>query len=230
MAHAGAGPVVLRPAFDLLPPWVEVVGVTLPGRERRLAESCVRTASDPHRAVADVVRELDARPRRPTVLFGHSAGAAFATSVALARAGGLVGLVLSAPPRPGSAAQRAGRWTDEEILAILRLGGVTPETVLRSRGWRRHMLEIMRCDLTLAVRLGSASDLGGLGVALTVLGGNDDVVAARVCVRSWAAVATAVRTRTFPGGHFYLLDEDNRAGVAQEIVRALARAPMASAS
>ncbi|MEX5717393.1 thioesterase II family protein [Geodermatophilus maliterrae] len=219
--HAGAGPHVLAPLLRHVPDHYEVLGVTLPGRERRCHEPCTTTPSDPDGVVAAILAELAALPTLPTVLFGHSLGAAIA-SAALVRAPELFTAgVLSAHPSGSSAAQRAGRWSDEELVAVLRCGGGTPEEVLGNSAWRRQVLDRLRSDLTLSVRLAHCHPAQPIGVPLTVLVGDRDEIVPAGTLDTWRVRAPAgVRLRTFRGGHFFLLDEDNRAAVATEITAA----------
>jgi surfactin synthase thioesterase subunit len=215
--HAGAGPHALLPVLSLLPHRLEVVGVTLPGRERRFAESAARTASDPAAVVAAVLSELAELPPLPTVLFGHSMGSALAAALAAADPGRFAGAVFSAHPAAGTPGHRAGRWADEELLAILRTGGGTPDDILRNPTWRRHLLDLLRIDLTLGVRLAAELDVGELALPVTVLTGEGDGITRPPSGTRWGP---ATRVRTLPGGHFYLLDAANAAVVAAEIAAA----------
>ncbi|UJW33007.1 alpha/beta fold hydrolase [Saccharothrix sp. AJ9571] len=219
--HAGAGPNVLMPLAERLPPRFEVLGVTLPGRERRFSESFKETPSDPHAVVEGVLGELVALPSLPTVLFGHSMGAAVAAAIALAKPEPFTGLVLSAYPSGGSAAERAGRWSDDDLVKIMRAGGGTPDEILASPFWREHVMALLRSDLTLGLRLAQVSFLGPVAVPLTVLGAHDDQLVPSAELPAWRDRAGAgLRTRMFDGGHFYLLDEPHVGEVAAELARA----------
>lgn len=216
--HAGAGPHALLPVLRMLPASIEAVGVTLPGRERRFAESPTRTASDPGAVVAAVHAELAALPPLPTVLFGHSMGAALGAAVAAHAPRHYAGAVLSALPGMGSAAQRAGRWSESELVAILRCGGGTPDDVIANPAWREHLLALLRSDLTLGVRLVALLDAEAAlappvsRVPTTVLAGAADDIARRPAD---VLIAGHRALRMLPGGHFYLLDEPNVATVAR---------------
>ncbi|WP_248965384.1 thioesterase II family protein [Sphaerisporangium perillae] len=107
--HAGAGPNALMPLLACLPEAYDVLGVTLPGRERRFGESYENTPSDPGAVVTGILGELAALPSCPTVFFGHSMGVAVAVAMALAEPGACGRLVLSAHPRRGQPPSRRRR-------------------------------------------------------------------------------------------------------------------------
>lgn len=234
LPHAGSGPHALLPVLSALPAGVDVLGVTLPGRAGRAGEPYRATPADPMRAVAAVLAELAELAPAPTVLFGHSMGAALAAAMAMTAPERFVGLVVSAPPATGTPTELAGRWSDEEILRILRAGGETPDEVLASGTWRRHLLDLMRADLTLGVRLAHLCAPHDIRVPVTLLGGADDVVAPPLDVPGWQARAAAgLRVRVLPGGHFYLMETGNVAEVVAEIVGLLPgaeRAPTTAAA
>jgi surfactin synthase thioesterase subunit len=217
--HAGSGPNALMPAVAGLPGDYEIVGVTMPGRERRLAEEVVDLSADPHAVVAGILDELAALPRRHTVLLGHSMGAGVAVALTLAKPDGFAAAVLSAYPSGGAAPERAGSWTDADLLEILRLGGGTPDAVLTTEFWRRQVLDVLRADLALSARLGELP--GRVPVPLTVLGGASDELVPAVELGGWARRAGAgLRSRILPGGHFYLLDPANRAALTAAVLEA----------
>ncbi|WP_225821766.1 thioesterase II family protein [Streptomyces naphthomycinicus] len=224
--HSGAGPNALLPLLARLPSDVEVVGVTLPGRERRYGESFDRLPEDP-RAVVDAVRgELDAAPRLPTVLFGHSMGAAFAATLAVRAPALCQGLVLSSLARSGSASEPPEHPTEADVLDVVRMGGGTPEEFLLEAGLRAHLLGLLVCDLTLGRRLVALSAGRPLPVPPVVLGGRDDKLVAPEDLADWSGTGSGTaRTRLFPGGHFYLLDEANLDAVAAELTTALPGRP-----
>lgn len=228
--HAGAGPHALLPLLEVLPCSLDVLGVTLPGRGHRWNESIRALAADPF-AVADALTsEIAMLPTVPTVLFGHSLGAGIAAAAASARPGLFDGVVLSAFPGRGNQAQRAGRWSDEELVEIMRCGDGDLDDLGCTPGWRRSVLDRLRSDLTLAVRLAYTLRPDALHLPVTVLSADADPVAPNADLDRWRGTVTAeLRTRTFAGGHFYLLNDLNVADVAGEITRSFrAELPIAS--
>lgn len=219
LPHAGAGPRALLSLARPLPRDLEVVGVTLPGREGRLGESFAASAADPAAVVATVADELRRRAPLPTTLFGHSLGAALAGAVAQVAPELFVRVVLSSYPTVGTPAERAGRWPDHQLVAMLRRGGGTPDEVLGNPHWRRHVLDLLRADLTLAVRLAHDGFGAPLAMPLTVLDGERDDLVDPADPLVWRSRAGAgLRRLVLPGGHFYLLDTANGPAVVSELV------------
>ncbi|MFC7385212.1 thioesterase II family protein [Sphaerisporangium rhizosphaerae] len=219
--HAGAGPNALMPLLAALPDTYDVLGVTLPGRERRFSESYDRTPEDPGAVVDGVLAELTGLPSCATVYFGHSMGVSVAVAVALADPGACARLVLSAHPPAGVKFEREAAWNDAVLLEVVRLGGGTPQEIMDSPFWRTYVLGLLRSDLTLAARLVRRNLDGRITMPLTVLGGDrDELVSVRELVAWQDRAEAGARMRVFPGGHFYLLDEPNRRAVAAEITGA----------
>ncbi|GII76228.1 thioesterase [Sphaerisporangium rufum] len=228
LPHAGAGPNALMPLLSCLPDDHEVLGVTLPGRERRFTEGYPEGPQDPAPIVEAIVGELAALPTRPTVLFGHSMGVALAVAVALARPELCNALVLSAHPPAGARAERAGEWDEETLLKIIKLGGGTPDEILENAFWRGYLIGLLRSDLGLAGTLVRRNLAGRLALPLTVLGGTHDELVDPPELAGWIRRTDArVRFRLLPGGHFYLMDEPHRRIVAAEIARAVSPAAAA---
>ncbi|WP_255950583.1 thioesterase II family protein [Streptomyces odontomachi] len=217
--HSGSGPNVLAPLLHRLPADLQAVGVTLPGRERRFRES-LDALSDPAAVTDAVTNELAAAEPLPTVLFGHSMGAALAAAVALAAPRLCQGLVLSAHPALDAGAGRAQEWTDEALMEVIRLSDGTPDELLGEPLLRDLVLARLRSDLTLGRRLAVRNAGQLLPVVPTVLAGRDDALVPPADLDPWTTSAPP-RHRFFPGGHCYLLDEENLDAVAAEIAAAL---------
>ncbi|MEU3161549.1 alpha/beta fold hydrolase [Streptomyces griseoincarnatus] len=221
MAHSGAGPNALLPMLRHLPDAYELVGVTLPGRERRLWEGVSDVPPEPAAVVDAVLRELRRPPRLPTVHFGHSMGAALAAALALAAPELCEGVVLSAHPG-NPRAEWATDWSEQDLLDIIRRGGGTPAEILREPLLREHVFTVLRHDLTLGQALAEDNEGRKIPVPICVLAGEEDELVDVDELARWQTQAAAgYRQRLFPGGHFFLLDDENAPAVAAEIATAL---------
>ncbi|MEU9987174.1 alpha/beta fold hydrolase [Streptomyces sp. NPDC048045] len=223
--HSGAGPNALLPLVKHVPAPFEVVGVTLPGRERRFAEEPEISPDD---LLGGIAGELAALPALPTVLFGHSLGGSIAVALSVAQPGICSALVISAQLPCGSQVERPREWDEDALLRVLQRGGGTPAEMLDDPAWRDHTLRLLRADLTLGGQLALRNARARVTHPLTVLGGELDLLVPSERLGAWAERAdAAVDSRVLPGGHFYLLDDANREAVA-EAVTASARAVTAA--
>jgi pyochelin biosynthetic protein PchC len=215
--HAGAGPHSLAPMWECLPNDIEVVGVTLPGRERRFAEPASAVGGDPDVVISGVLGEIARLRPVPTVLFGHSLGAAIAAAVVDAEPRWFGSLVLSAYPTGPAEPVREPAEQRRRLLRLVEEAGGTPAEVVASAAWRDHLLDLLGNDLALTNSLADRI-LAPLPIPVTVLHGAADQVVPPTDAETWTTRTTAgVRIRTLPGGHFYLLDESTRHEVATEI-------------
>ncbi|MDQ0751421.1 surfactin synthase thioesterase subunit [Streptomyces africanus] len=197
--HAGAGAQRYTSVLAALPETVEVVGVTLPGRERRASLPPGTTLAA---AVPGIRRELSALDPAPTVFYGHSLGGLLALAVADA-GGHCDGLVVSCsqpgarsrprPQLPGSAAELA------EILAGHRLPADALHDPSLSPARR-----VLAHDLALARDALRAVEPLRLTVPVTALAGTDDPLVPRDALPLWARFTSGpFRCRLAQGGHFF---------------------------
>jgi surfactin synthase thioesterase subunit len=221
-AHSASGPNALLPLLCLLPPDVELIGVTLPGRERRFGEPYEHMLTDPGVVAREVCGELEDMHPLPLALFGHSLGASLAAAVALELPGTCRALVLSATPLTGRPDGQAAIETEEDLLDVVVRGGGTPEELLAEESLRAHILGLLRADLRLGELVAQANLGRRLPVSPLVLGGSEDqLVAPAEMVAVAEAHGVAGGPVFLPGGHFYLLDERNRSTVAQLLLDAM---------
>ncbi|MGF1428114.1 thioesterase II family protein [Kitasatospora sp. LaBMicrA B282] len=200
--HAGSGPHALAGLAALLPADLEVLGVTLPGREHRFAEA--PDATDLAELLTRVPAALDGLPPLPLVLFGCSVGALLALHTA-ARLGAAncAHLVLAAQV-PGDRPRAALRArTEAELLEVFGAAGDTPAAVLADADLRAGLLARLAADLRLGEA--AAADFAALRVDLpiTVLGGLADPLVDPATLPEWQHHTTAAcRVVTLSGGHF----------------------------
>lgn len=222
--HAGGSAAFYRSWHQGLPPLVELYAVQYPGRgERRLAPP----VADVRTLAGHVVDALVPLHDRPLALFGHSMGAfvAYETARLLDERGTPpVHLFVSgqtAPWIPGDGPDGPERTRgdladagiadadDEELVRHLeRLGGTDAE-LLADPGMREIFLPYIRDDFRL---LHSYRPTSGppLTTPITALTGADDPVATPVLAAHWRDLTSArFALEVFPGGHFFLLPEQD---------------------
>lgn len=209
--HAGGGASAYRTWPNDLPASVEVCAVQPPGRESRLREPASETPLALAEGVVDGVRPwMDA----PFAFFGHSMGAllAFETARALPRSGlpGPEWLFLSGrrgPAMPDPEAPLSHLPEREFIAEIQRRFGGIPAEILEHRELVDLLLPALRADVA-SLENYAYVDGDPLDCPVTALGGSSDSRATPAELEPWREVTRGpFEVRTFPGGHFYLRDE-----------------------
>lgn len=218
---AGASATMYLRWRRLLPEWIRLVPVELPGRGARLAEARVENFDDLVDRLCDEQAEvLQGR----CALFGHSMGALLAYGMAqrqqaahrvLPRA-----LFVSASPAPScqDPSRFVGRDNDAALIADLRRQGGTPEEVFRSGELLRLTLDTLAADYRVCQRFRlPASD--PLPLPVHALAGRDDDIA-RERIEAWRREAAGLFTLDwFEGGHFFIRPHERE--VVEAIVREL---------
>ncbi|MER7824335.1 MULTISPECIES: alpha/beta fold hydrolase [unclassified Streptomyces] len=218
--HSGSGPNTLFPLVDPLPDHVEVLGLSLPGRERRFGEPPGCRLDQVLDSVAD---EVLGRDPLPTVVFGHSLGALLATRAARLLGPHCRAAVVSGQA-PGRTPRRAhGTTTEADAVRLLRDGGGTPEWVLRDPDMLAHVTRVLRADIDLSREAAVGFEDVRLDVPLHVLGGTADPLVPHEPLDGWADHTTgACQVLRFDGDHFFLLADAHRPTVVDVLRRALA--------
>lgn len=206
--HAGRGASLFFPWRAVLPEWIELVAVQLPGRESRIAEPAMARL---HAVIAALLPEITPWLDRPFAFFGHSMGALLSYELARAlrreRAPEPVALALSGRRAPTVANPDPPLHvlTDAAFVETMRrrYDGI-PQIVLEQPDLMRLLLPTLRRDIE-AIETHIHHPEPPLSVPFLLYGGEDDRQAPRDSLVAWRALTTGeAPLRQFPGGHFYL--------------------------
>ncbi|WP_343606362.1 alpha/beta fold hydrolase [Roseateles sp.] len=228
---AGASATMYLRWRRLLPRWIAITPVELPGRGGRLGERFVEDFD----ALADqLCEELAPRlaPATPFALFGHSMGALLAHGLAqrLRERGGRMPLALiasgsAAPSRRDTARLQRVIGDEAALVADLRRQGGTPEEVFANAELLRLTLDVLGADYRVCASY-RHEPRAPLPVPLHVLAGRQDEIAPER-LAAWSAESTLPMTLDwFDGGHFFVRQQEGAvlAALARHLSAASARA------
>lgn len=220
---AGASATMYLRWRRLLPRWVHIVPVELPGRGGRLSERLVRNFDE---LVAQVCAEQAEMLRGNFAIFGHSMGSLLAYGVTrrLQSMGRPLPLALlasgSCAPSRRDPARFAGRTDDASLEAELRKQGGTPEEAFESAELMRITLDMLGADYRVCESFRYREE-APLPMPVHVFAGREDDIDA-ASVHAWSAEAGGVFTLDwFDGGHFFIRQQESQALAA--VTRALTR-------
>ncbi|MFF1870161.1 thioesterase II family protein [Kitasatospora herbaricolor] len=221
--HAGGSASYFRPLAGALAGRTDVLPLQYPGRQDRRSEPPIGSIT----GLADeILTVLESLPKRRLVLFGHSMGACVAFEVARRieqrSSIELIGLVASGRTAPPKLRNSSVHLKDDDgiIAEIRRLNG-TDSQLLHDDDIVRMILPTLRGDYT-AVGTYTFEPGPKLRCPVSVLVGESDPQVSVDEARDWRHVTDGEFTlRTFPGGHFYL--NDQQAQVVRALTEDLAR-------
>jgi surfactin synthase thioesterase subunit len=218
LPHAGGSASFFFPVAKALAPAVDVLAVQYPGRQDRRHEPVVDNISDLADHILDALRDLD---DRPLALFGHSMGAVLGYELALRMpAAGLPAptrLFASGRRAPSrDRAERVHEGSDAELVSELRKLGGVEAAMLADPEVLEMILPAIRGDYR-AVETYRHDPGRKLDCPVTVLTGDSDPRVSMDEARAWAEHTTGpTDLEVLPGGHFFLVDQQDR---VLEIVR-----------
>ncbi|MGV9349073.1 thioesterase II family protein [Streptomyces spiralis] len=205
--YAAAGATALRPALTGLPDEVELLGVALPGRERRFSEPPANRLDE---IVDAVAAELTAGEPVPTSVFGHCMGAGMALVLALTHPDLVWGAVVSGRNPPDVPRSTSLHMDDADIVEFLESAGNTAPELLADAFWRNKLLELFRSDAELGEQASQVIEAGPLSQDLLVLGGADDPYVDPGGLDAWEARTSGrCDILALPGNHFFVVDPLN---------------------
>jgi medium-chain acyl-[acyl-carrier-protein] hydrolase len=221
--YSGTGPQFFRGWAGALP-GIEIAGVELPGRQRRLFEPPV---TELRRIVDAVAAEIECHLDLPYAFFGHSFGALLAYEVAcrLCDANKALPshLFVSAFRSPNVVrhARALHELPDREFIAELKNYGGTPDQVLQDPEAMRLFLPALRADFLLHETY-RWQQRCALPMPITAFYGTRDLIVPAVSMEEWASM-TAARFKLIAinGGHFFI--HSATAEIAEELRCAFVR-------
>lgn len=207
---AGGSAAMYRPWAELLPPYVELVAVELPGHGSRYGEPFAGGFA----AVTDAVTAgLGELPDLPTAVYGHSMGAVAALEIARAldRRSGRPPAALLVSSHDAPAAADHARSTDlagDHLPALLAELGGMDGTALTDQGLMDAVLPVVRADIALlhGYRYAPAPPLG---CPVRVYAGTRDTTATQAGLAAWRRENPRdFRMHRLPGGHFFFRGQE----------------------
>lgn len=208
LPFAGGGASVYRRMAALLPPWVELLAVQLPGREDRSGEA---PPTDIARLVTACAIALRPYTTVPYALYGHCAGGLLAFEIAH-EMGGRFGtwprrLIVAEQPAPQAAppAEPLHLLPDERLLAAVRGRGGLPDAVARHAELQEFLLPLLRGEFALweNYRHRRRPPLPVPITTIRALSGLADETG----MAGWAEQTSAGHTGvSVEGGHYFVLD------------------------
>ncbi|WP_182875688.1 thioesterase II family protein [Microbispora sp. H10670] len=197
IAHAGAGAAPWNAVARVVAPDIEVRGIRLPGREKRVRQR-------PHATVAEAAAEIaavlagDTRSHgRPILVVGSCSGALLAyEALAIVHTSGTVsvpvlGLLVARQPPPGTTAPEAERpvsaMTSAELRAWLRENELTPAEIRDDESLFRFFEPVLRADLMMTE--GYVGRPGEVSCPITLLRARSRPLSAAY-VKGWRAATS----------------------------------------
>lgn len=224
LPYAGGSSAIFRSWSRLLPNWIQVHAIDLPGHGSRHGETSIL---DWDELTGWVTAEMTQKLRGPYAIFGHSMGALVGFEFAHA----MCKQYDRSPVWLGAAGCRAPcrrkierKWLscpENEFIAELRRLGGTPPELLENRELLDLVLPVLRGDFHLSGIYEHRHRLP-LSCPITVLAGakDADVFEPRENLTDWRIETTgAFNIETLNAGHFFL--GECRDNVLASIVRAL---------
>ncbi len=220
---AGGGALAYRPWLTQFPSDIDLVPVSLPGREQRFGD---RPIDDISAMVEAVSAGLKPVMDRPFAFFGYSMGALIAHHLAChLQQTGMVGsmhLFVAArrgPEVPGHRAPLHHLSSDAFWQGIANYGG-TPDEILENEEYRALFEPSLRADFKLS-ETANSTGLPKLACPITAFGGADDPNPLPMELDNWAEATTGdFAKHVLPGGHFFLRDAgDDLARIVQDALR-----------
>jgi len=207
---AGASATMYLRWRRLLPEWLRLVPIELPGRGARCNEPYVK---DFDALVAMLCDEQAAALQGNFVLLGHSMGALLAYGMSLRQHAlsrplpRLLVVSASAAPRCRSSERYASRHDDATLIADLRKQGGTPDEVFTHGEMLRMTLATLAADYCVCASFRPGKS-PALAVPIHAFGGRHDDIAQHDIEQWRQETGGRFSIEWFDGGHFFIRDQE----------------------
>ena len=190
----------------LLPSWIHVHPVELPGRGIRFGESCVESYPA---LISQLMREQRESMCGRYVLLGHSMGALLAYGMAQAcRATGQpfpMAVFASGSPAPSKRdkVEFVAKDDDDGLISEMRKQGGTPEEIFQNEEMLRITLNTLGADYRVCESFSYLPNMP-LSIPLHVFAGREDEVSEDQ-IKGWSVeTSDQFSVDWFDGGHFFI--------------------------
>lgn len=207
-SYAGGGAGVFGGWSALLPDWIEVWALQLPGRETRLREPPLRSMAE---VTAQIVPTIAEMRDLPFVFFGYSLGAliAFETARALRRRQAAMPRHFFVAASMAPHVEHADKpmihlLPDERFYEGLRRYQGIPEALLANAEFMSLLIPMLRADFEVLETYRYVTE-PPLDVSMSAYGGLGDPEIGPDHIVAWNEQTSAGFTvQFFPGDHFFL--------------------------
>lgn len=216
---AGGSSSVYRDWADQLPDHIDLRVADLPGRGVRFSEPLIH---DMEELVEQLADDFSSYQDTPFVFFGHSIGSLVSFNLARAlRKRGMpmpeAMLVSGKKPPHFPAAQKLHKLSDGPLTEALQNYNGTPEVVIGNPELMSIFLPIMRADFSLDENFQYVPE-PGFDFPIYAFGGTDDSAVPPDALVEWQNhTVSHFDAKLFPGGHFYLHDDESKAKLLTEV-------------
>lgn len=209
---AGASATMYLRWRRILPAWVNVVPVELPGRGMRIGEPFVE---DFQTLVGQICSEIAQGKNTRWAIFGHSMGAllAYGVTLHLQSIHADMPTVLFASGSPAPSLRDPERFPDTNddaaLITDLRKQGGTPQEVFDSPELLSLTLDVLRADYRVCKTFGYRRSTP-LPLPVQVFAGRHDDIEPHRIEAWWDETDETFALNWFDGGHFFIREQEKQ--------------------
>jgi medium-chain acyl-[acyl-carrier-protein] hydrolase len=229
LPHSGSGAFQFASWKNLLPEFLDICPIQLPGRENRFREPPFTRVQT---IVENLAPELSLYMDRPYILYGYSLGALIAFELArelrkrkIRAPLALYALALRAPHLPQHYAPMRQLPDDLFLAEVARRYGGLPAIIQQDVELMKLVIPVLRADIT-ALETYVYEEQDPLDCSIYASGGNLDSTVKEKDLEAWRLhTSSGFELKMFDGDHFFI--RNNRESIFRSI---LAQIPILAAA